>query len=372
MKRNEQISYNLILLAILAIPFYFLRFNIGPVPTTILEILIYIAFIFSFFSGQLKGVFKNKLVWIALAFVMATLISGIIDPSLMRGLGLWKAYFFDGFLLFILLLSIKDREQIAKIIIYEGLFVSLITLVRFFIGDKTADNRLYDLEGSSPNYIAMYFSTVSAMAIYKIIVEKKYHFISALIVILLATYLTASRGAAIAICGALLAIGTIIIAKNQPKKARIFAVVVGITFIFATAFFFRPRWSDMGRTGSSSNIRYYIWMTSFEMIKEKPIWGVGLGNYQDYFKNLTNGRVNYNEYIAPEALTAHNLYLHLYVTSGILGIGTFVFLLYFAIRRNKSKLFLVALVAILFYGLVDTPVFRNDLAAIFWLILALL
>jgi len=129
---------------------------------------------------------------------------------------------------------------------------------------------------------------------------------------------------------------------------------------------------DMGRTGRSSNIRYYIWSTSLEIARQKPIFGIGLSNFQSYFSDLTRERVNFAAYISPQALTAHNLYLHIYLTMGLLGLIVFIGLVtqsgFWRLRDRAASL---ALFSVLFYGLVDTPIFCNDLAGLFWIILAL-
>jgi O-antigen ligase len=86
---------------------------------------------------------------------------------------------------------------------------------------------------------------------------------------------------------------------------------------------------------------------------------------------MTKTWVNYPEFISPQALTAHNLYLQIYITCGLSAFMAFVALIFSSrFWRLTDVAACAALVAILFYGLVDTPFARNDLAAVFWLILA--
>jgi len=130
---------------------------------------------------------------------------------------------------------------------------------------------------------------------------------------------------------------------------------------------------------TSNNIRWYVWQTSIEIVGQRPLLGVGLGNYQNYFTQRTKDRVNYPEFIAPLALTAHNLYLHILTTMGVVGLIVFMWLIWSAIkavspqsRLPATLMILAGFVSILFYGFVDTPFFKNDLAILWWLLIGIL
>ena len=70
----KNIAKNFIYLSIFLIPFYVIRFSVGGIPTTILEVSIYLAFAVNLMAGNLKGVFKLKIFKIALAFVLVSTI----------------------------------------------------------------------------------------------------------------------------------------------------------------------------------------------------------------------------------------------------------------------------------------------------------
>jgi O-antigen ligase len=100
---------------------------------------------------------------------------------------------------------------------------------------------------------------------------------------------------------------------------------------------------------------------------------VGLANYQNSFTELTKDRVNF-DYIAPVALTPHNIFLTFYLTTGLLGFVAFIWLLVIffqnviAKRAEFSPALVAVMASILAYGLVDTPYFKNDLSLIFWIV----
>ncbi|MCX6809700.1 MAG: O-antigen ligase family protein [Candidatus Berkelbacteria bacterium] len=374
----KSITRYLAYITILALPLYIVRFSIGPIPTTVLEVLIYLTFLFSLFSGSLKGIFKNKLFYFGLIFVAVTFIGVLVDPDKTRALGLYKAYFVDGFLLFTAIINCEKEEKktILNLIILAGLITSLNALLQYYFGIRAQDNRLLDLDRLSPNYLAMFISPILILSLGQMIIKIKekifYLYLSLSLVFIFALFLTGSRGAIIGVLGgAIILISQIVGNKYSKKAQKIFIISSLILLILATAYVFKPKWSDMGRAGSSSNIRYYIWSTSVEIIKKNPILGVGLSNFQDYFSNLTKDRINYPEFISPQALTAHNLYIQLYLAGSIFSLIAFVIFVASVLKKNKNAIVLAALVAILVYGLVDTPIFKNDLAVLFWIVLAI-
>lgn len=375
----KKLTRILLFVTIIAIPFYVVRFSVGPVPSTIVEVLIYLTFLSSLFS-HLKGLRSSKMVWFGAFFVLAGLIATYFDPDKPRALGIWKAYFFDGYLLFLILLAVREKKEIiATALILSGLLAAVVSLGMFAFGAKTIDHRLLDLDRLSPNYLAMFLTPLLVLSFatlgQKLKLGKIYVFEAvAGLVMLVAVILTQSRGALVAISGvAVLSFIIVIFKKRVSVIVRSIVIVAFIILIISVYYLFRPDFTRHDRTASSSNIRYYIWSTSLEIARQNPVFGIGLSNYQDYFSNLTKDRVNYPEFISPQALTAHNLYLHLYIVSGILGLLSFIALVVSTkFWQFKNLALSVALIAILLYGLVDTPFFRNDLALVFWTIIALI
>lgn len=371
---NKYIIPSLILL----IPFYFVRFALGSVPTTIIEVLIYLAFVYLLItqSGKIFAFVKTRAFTLALIFVVAMLIGAIVDPNLKSGLGLFKGYFFDGFLLFILIGALGDIQAIKSSVLASGAITAILSLVLF---KTTVDGRLLDFDGLSPNYLAMYLTPIMALGAFEFqssVIKKRpnYLILIALIIMLGTIYLTGSRGTMVGLLLALIfsfyAFYKDKVSAENLKKLKIGFILSSIIAIVVIGILFAPDITDHSRKATSSNIRSDIWKTTAEIIKLNPIVGVGLSNYQNYFSELTEGRVNYPEYISPQALSAHNLYLNLWATCGLIGLVAFMIFILKSGFWRKDQAVAVALVAILAYGLVDTPIFRNDLALIFWVLMA--
>lgn len=123
----------------------------------------------------------------------------------------------------------------------------------------------------------------------------------------------------------------------------------------------------------SANSRFALWKTGWHMIEDNPVFG----------KGITGFTQNWQQYTVDRTLdmhpTPHNIYLHTWVEYGILGVGSFLSLLFLGLRqglRNRKNVLVLgaglALVAIMVHGFVDTPYCKNDLAVLFWIVYALL
>jgi O-antigen ligase len=110
----------------------------------------------------------------------------------------------------------------------------------------------------------------------------------------------------------------------------------------------------------TESTRIRLWQTSWNMIKDKPIWGIGLGNFSQLF-NQYKVEGKYDNYSHP-----HNDFLNVAVNSGLLGLLAYLYLwavfLYTSIKtvlKNKKEGFLysaqlagvVTMVAFLFASL---------------------
>lgn len=103
-------------------------------------------------------------------------------------------------------------------------------------------------------------------------------------------------------------------------------------------------------------VRQIIWSYAWELIKEKPITGYGIPNGQQALENMyvqkgfTTG--------IQRGYHAHNLYLAIWLESGLLGImsllATLFFPLFKAVRENKKAY--VALVVLTIFACITEPV----------------
>ena len=137
-----------------------------------------------------------------------------------------------------------------------------------------------------------------------------------------------------------------------------------------------------GREDSSNNFRINVWSAVIDMIKARPILGIGPGN--DAFNQV------YPFYQEPgyTALSAYSVFLEILVETGVIGLLCFAWLLLVTFsygwrhlqiarhQRAAGGLWLVAAIAamagMLVHGLVDTVWYRPQVSILWWLLLALI
>lgn len=380
----------LISLICLALPVYLIRFSFFSIPTTGLEVLIYLVFIYGILKAgseewqKLKGNFW----WPIGILLIVVAISVLISPDKISALGYFKAYFIDPILVFVLIIVYLKKEDF-KWLVYglagSSLIVSIYSIWQKITGQITIDNRVIGIFGDSPNYVALFLAPIAVLltayglqltATKKYLLSTIYFLLS--IISIYALILSGSRAGLLAVVFGL-AIYLICHYWSKIKSKlwlKIVLIILALISIIGMWFVFRPNFNaSSGRVVSSNNVRWQIWQTSFEMIGQHPVLGVGLGNYQDYFKEMTKDRANFPEFITPMAMSPHNIFLMFWLNLGILGLlgflgilGIFYLTGFKNILQKESAILVAVMSAILISGLVDTPYFKNDLSLLFWLI----
>ena len=165
-------------------------------------------------------------------------------------------------------------------------------------------------------------------------------------------------------------------------------------------YFLRPITDPSART--SLSVRLQLWDISWELIKQHSLLGVGLGQFEPYYQQALHDRFKHFEICtSPNLLTVkdcqfiidqppiaewvfrdpHSWPLSFWLNMGILGLFSFtglnIYVFWLILKRpdKKSPSSLVthySLLTILIFGLVDTIYWKNDLAALYWVLLSIL
>ncbi len=377
-------------LIIVCLPLYLLRFKAGWVPFNFIEILIYLTFFLWLLKKALQ---KEKISFfdfpypVFLIFFGATL-AVFFSSNLSASAGIWKGWFLAPLLFYLVLIDlIKKRSYFISLLrglFLSGALVSLVSLWYWLNGDLTYDGRLKAFF-LSPNHLAMYLAPILAISLglwplarkkAKKTVLSVGYFCMAFVL-----YLTFSYGAWLGLVGAFffLLVGLKKAAFLSDRKNLI------ILFFLMIIIFFLIQWPEeklqriVDFSYPSLKSRMVIWQSALEIAKDHPFVGIGPGVFQRYYLAYQHNFPPYPEWAVPQP---HNIFLAFWLQTGLLGIVGFIWLLLAVFKKVFSfkkapqfqgwQFYLGAvLLYFLVHGLFDTPYWKNDLAIIFWLIIAL-
>ena len=428
-----------ILLLIFILPSYLIRFKILGIPSTLLEISIIIAFLNYLFNNR-KKLFKNLLrkekenkqsypfAWEIILILTIAFISVFIGGTTLSALGIFKAYFLEPILLFILILNnFKNEKDIRKIIFalaLSSLMVSLMAIWQKITGQfinndfwAQAETRRVVSFYNYPNAVALFIgpliplmfneiiSTFKNKTKIKTILYKLFMLIS-FISGIMAIYFAKSKGALLALFLVLL---LFIFIK---LKTKLKLIILSLLLIITPTIVYWQRDAINLKLSSSLSwqIRQLQWKETIEMLKDGNFFqGSGLANYQNKIKPYHQEGFFFNRDADPKFrsklifgedqnyrderwqplevyLYPHNIFLNFWCEISLIGALLFSFLIikFLIISLNfykkekdkrKKKLSLAlffSILVLLIHGLVDVPYFKNDLSTLFWIIFSLL
>lgn len=442
-----------VLLLLAGLPSYLLRFEVMGLPSTVLEGMILISFgvwlltrtnFSRFFKGEykVKDYIRNsqkrrgypfgpEMIALLLISFVAVGVSGFN----MEALGLWRAYFFEPLLVFILVINLfQRREDIYRVI--TALSVSALAVAGFAIIQKFTGwmmpaeywgedvvNRVtsfYDY----PNAVGLLVAPISLAALgvflrkIKRLYEVHWDWMKnfslgegVMLVISLLTVLSSwtaiiwarSEGAAAGVVVALVAFGLLYGKRTRIVSVAILILIGGFIYSYTPAQEYvteKTTLSDL-----SGEIRKVQWSGAWEMLSEEYRWftGTGLAGYQETVASYRPPGLFFNKYDDPDFrrkivlfneeyksqfwqplevyLYPHNIFLNFWTELGLLGMLLFVWIMikyfYYGYKslsgkeRELSLALIISLIAIIIHGLVDVPYFKNDLAVQFWVLVAL-
>jgi O-antigen ligase len=389
---------NLIYLTIILLPAYLLRFTILGLPTNFLECLIGLVFVWwlaeYFFSAEtrLGPGYPNEIIFSIFLILAGLVISALANPYPAAGLGIIKSWFVLPWLLVFVIYAYVPENRLINIFrsLYLSSFgVALISLAYLLAGRLTYDGRL-EAFFNSPNYLAMYLAPgliiilaqAQGLKLKYQNYNSKFKVLAVLsfAVISLAFYFTYSYAAWLAAAGSVLAI--FLVQKNISwKKIGIGAAVI---ILLALSQLNSPKFSELVTLNprSSAASRVMIWRAAGKIIADHWLAGIGPGNFQMEYLAYQKYFPPYLEWAVPHP---QNVYLAFWLSGGILGMLGFLGLIYFFFREFFAKtketrqsacgtrqclvstIVLGIMVYILVHGLVDTTIFKNDLAVVFGL-----
>lgn len=359
------------------LPFYLIRFKIEFLPMTLLELMILILIIVWLIKGEDKklGNFKYPII----AWLIVSTISVFVSPDLKTALGIWKAYFIEPILFFIVFINViktkKDFNLIFKALGFSALYISLFaiwqkitgqgveSLISFNSGEKILRvTSIFEY----PNAVGLFLAPLILIFVCQ---KNKLSYWLLSLLALMAIVFAKSEGAIFGILAGLIFLG---LGLKFWREFTLVGIIISIILIFFTPSLKNYFWQKATLSDFSGQIRKEMWQETLEMLKQKPILGAGLSGYQKavapYHKK------SYIEiYLYP-----HNIFLNFWSELGLAGLIVFLWIIIKFFRtglKNKNDIINIslnaAIVVLLFHGLVDAPYFKNDLSVLFWLLIGL-
>ncbi|MEK7496979.1 MAG: O-antigen ligase family protein [Patescibacteria group bacterium] len=390
-----------VLALIFLLPTYLLRTEIFGLPTTYLELAIYLVSIFAIIRGSYKIILEQYAeYWLwynfALIFLGTAILGVLIAPDLRLALGIFKGFIIDPFILLSLVIIagfksqnlLSWRDKIIVALVASGALSVVIGFILGYIKNQTRLSGFYD----SPNVMAMTIVPILLAGTIWFFNQDDFNnksgwpnklFIVALIILWLGLWRTSSYMAWLSVLVATVYYQAIKFRFGiQLRKIIIIAVIVlGILLPFSGGLL-----SSLGVVGhrnevyqvNSITVREILWHEAALFIKQNPILGLGVGSWQvlflrDIMPNLPAGRAQgFGVELYYASLYPHNLFITWWLYFGIIGLvvtfGAVGILLWRTVTR-KGMLILpsIILLSIVTHGLLDTPVLKNDLFVLFLL-----
>lgn len=327
-------------------------------------------------------------------FLTGAILSSVFSGISTQELGALKSWIVFPMLYGLLVSkSFRTRSESEKLLLawFIGMVVvALISLSPFSFVRETYDGRLASFY-PSPNHLALFLEPGILLGTYFLFSAwTKYRlvrhfalFLSGTVVLVTVVSMTDSSGAAIAV---LIGIGMYAAFLLLSKKVTLFllGILIACAVLFSAGIFpdvDRERFGS-GEIRTSFASRVMIWNVSDALVRKSPVFGIGLRNFEREYLAAQPDFPPYLEWAVPHPQSLM-LAVRLYTgVSGLIGFAMIsVFVAYSAwsrifseashLERSSSSFLLATLLIIFVHGLVDVPMFKNDLSIVFFMIIGL-
>ncbi|MEK7619074.1 MAG: O-antigen ligase family protein, partial [Patescibacteria group bacterium] len=405
-----------VLLAVL--PLYTVRLSIGPLPTTLLEACV-LALVGVWLVRDGRTALRDCSVLVkerhrpkpaallfwsgATIFLLASLISIVISPKPVQALGVWRAYFLEPALVFVVLVrTISTVPQLTRCVhalLISGMAVASIAIIQWFTGWGLSGALLLQHRVTSlypyPNAVWLYLAPIIPIIAYHGLAVRRslsgsghhvrHTFIwgGAVSMMLLAIWFAQTEAAIVA----LLVVGVLgmIFWSETARKRTIIITILGILAVMVASPLSSVVSKKLQLKDWSGKVRKSIWQESVAMLSDRWLLGAGLVGYQTALEPYHKAR-HLEIFLYP-----HNVILNFWSETGLFGVlGFFIlavsFFWFFSsyriglkqgragpdfdVTRGLTFGFVSSMGVVLVHGLVDVPYLKNDLAIFFWFLLA--
>jgi O-antigen ligase len=359
--------------------------------------------------------------WLAMGLLLlAATVAIFVAPNHWAALGIWRAYFLEPILLFIVAVHVlknkRDVQNLFAAFAISGLFISIVAIFQFVTGIGIPTPWDVERRVASifpyPNAVGLYLGPIIVIGFSVILnhfvilrrperstkdllgffaslrmTPRIWFWIAAVLLGFIAIILAQSEAAVAAV---LITSFVLFLLDKRTRRFAAAAAVIAVIVVAAVAPLRTFLWQKASLQDFSGTVRRAMWAETVEMLKDRPLLGAGLSGYKaavaPYHKHPEWEIFQY----------PHNIILNIWSELGVLGLIAFLYLAWqvFSVILSEAKdlkkdsspptsaklwrvrmtslAAFAALLEITLHGLVDVPYFKNDLAAMTWLLLAVL
>ncbi|MBP6859760.1 MAG: O-antigen ligase family protein [Candidatus Magasanikbacteria bacterium] len=399
-----------ILLFVVLLPTYLVRFNLFQVgkivfPSTILEFSFAAIFLVWFLKYSRYDIARivnfctlHRVFSVAIGvFFLSSVVSIFVSDMPIPSFGEWRAYFLEPVVFFFILIGRKEIFKNNDL--FWALGLSTLSITIFSAAQKftgwgiatpewtNAATRRVTAFFSSPNAVGLYVAPILMLVTTVLVNTIK----QAQGMVVKMTDLFRRPATLALFAMAFLAVFAVIFTKSQGawigvgagilvfiffvgyKKIAVGLAIAGIVFSLGVP---SMREAVLFQDQANKN-RLRLWGYSWTFLKESPknfVLGTGV---RQFFRKVQ--KPYYDKYVMERLIYPHNILLNFWTEIGLLGMLavvvmiSYIFYLGNKIRKNNVIMgagTMAAFTVLVVHGLVDVPYFKNDLAFLFWILIA--
>lgn len=334
-------------------------------------------------KANINSEYKRYFIAIGL-FIISMLLSALFSGDIIYGLKRWADMWIWRFMPFVVVIFLLNNYFDAKKVMltgFAGITLTSVYAVYQGLSGMSRANGFYGHPMTLGGWLCI-FLPLFLIEFFERRLLGKYYWLAGLAFCICSAGLVfnATRGAwlAVAIVSAVLLIYYMFKSKRNLAVSIIFVALISAVLVNNPKFMHRLDTIDDFNKYQSNTERILIWQSAWNMFKDQPILGVGLGQYTKNYQQ---------KYISPEAKEpklghAHNNFMQMLAENGIVGFAGFVIMFGYIIfknlitwvkGRNVYALMIVsATVCLLLQGFTEYNVGNSAVIKMYWLVLGLL
>ncbi|MFC1631064.1 O-antigen ligase family protein [Candidatus Omnitrophota bacterium] len=331
-----------------------------------------------------------------LVFILANLFSVIFSSNFALSLRNFGSKTMEYILLYFIAVEFLRDKRILKnaiiALLVSALMISLDCVFQYFFGFDLLRNRSLEahrvtasfvMPGDLAGYLGVILCLILSLSFLKIRTGWRIFLRAESIFLLLLLMATLARGAWLGFI-----IGLCFLTMLENRKILYITVIFFFILSLAMRYFIKTphdvfsHLRSMIELGDFSSLdRKAVWTAALAMIQDRPLFGHGLSTFMGNFAAYAQDYPLLKYGIIPYA---HNCYLQIAAETGLVGLVSFLLLIWTFLIHTIGSLFRIknkfehtvlsgvsaGIIVTLVHSFVDTNLYSLQLSVLFWLMLA--